>query len=72
MAVLREGRVFQNGVFQTVPAEPPIRKIQMHLFAQATLGPNGEAIPDNQHPDREFGSTEGHPVVLTVAPSPQR
>ena len=36
-------------------AEPAIRQVQMHLFAQPSLRPDAEAIADQQHPDQELG-----------------
>jgi hypothetical protein len=38
MAILGECRMIGNGIFQTKPAEPAIRQVQMNLFAKAALG----------------------------------
>src|SRR6056297_534350 len=37
MAVLREGGVVRNPVVQIKAAEPPIREVQVHLFAEPSL-----------------------------------
>src|SRR5262249_3075743 len=35
-------------------AEPPIRQIEMHFLAQASLGADAEAVADDQHPDHQL------------------
>ena len=37
------------------PAEPPVRQIEVDLFAQAPLGANTEAVPEDEHPDHQIG-----------------
>ena len=38
------------------PAEPPVRQIEVDLFAETPLGADAEAIADDQHPDHQLGS----------------
>jgi hypothetical protein len=47
--------MIRDPVTQVKPAEPAIREVQMHLFAQPPFGPDAEAIPHQQHPDQQFG-----------------
>ena len=37
------------------PAEPPVREIEVDLFAEAPLRADAEAIPDDEHPDHQLG-----------------
>src|SRR6056297_4023923 len=46
--------MIRDPVSQIKAAEPAIREVQMHLFTQPALGPDAEAIPDQQHPDQQF------------------
>src|SRR6056297_2954224 len=46
--------MIRDPVTQIKAAEPAIREVQMHLFTQPALGPDAEAIPDQQHPDQQF------------------
>ena len=48
-----------NRIFQPETAKPAISKIEMHLFAQTTLGPNGETIANDQNPDHKLGINRG-------------
>ena len=61
MAILREGRVIWDFVFQTQPAEPAIGQVQVHLFAQSTLGTNAIAVADDQHAHHQFRINLGAP-----------
>jgi len=54
MAIFREGRVIGYFVFQTQAAEPAIGQIQMHLFAQPTLGTDAVAVTEDQHAHHQF------------------
>jgi len=47
--------VVRDPVAQVKATEPAIRQVQMHLFAEPPLGPDAEAIPDQQHPDQQLG-----------------
>ena len=44
-----------NAVVQIEAAEPPVRPVQMHLFAQPSLGPDAEAITHKPPADQELG-----------------
>ena len=41
-------------IFEIESAEPAIRQVQMHLFAQPPLGANAEAVADDQHADHQL------------------
>ena len=56
MPVLRESGMIGHIAVEPEPAEPPVRQIEVDLFAEAPLGANAEAIADNQHPDHQLGS----------------
>ncbi len=45
----------RHRVLETQPTEPPIRQIQMDLFAQSALGANAKAVTDDQHPHHQLG-----------------
>src|SRR5690606_5569799 len=53
VTVLRERRVIGYGIFQAKAAEPAVRQVQMHFFAQPTLGTDAEAVADDQHPNHQ-------------------
>jgi hypothetical protein len=55
MSVLGKCRVIRHTVAQVEAAEPAIREVQMYLFTKSSLGPDTEAIPDQQHPDQQLG-----------------
>ncbi|KZX95319.1 hypothetical protein A3722_18740 [Sulfitobacter sp. HI0027] len=55
MPVLGKRRVIRDPVAQIEAAEPAIREVQMHLFAEPSLRTNAEAIADQQHPDQQLG-----------------
>ena len=55
VAVLGKGRVIRGPVTQVDAAELTICQVQMHLFAEPPLGPDGKAIALQQHPDQQFG-----------------
>ena len=57
--VLGEGRVVGHIAFQPEPAEPAIGEVQMHLLAQPPLGPDADAVADDQHPDHQLGIDRG-------------
>lgn len=59
MAILREGRVIGDFVFQTQPTEPAIGQVQVHLFAQSPLGTNAIAVADDQHAHHQFRVNRG-------------
>ena len=40
---------------ETKSAEPAIGQIEMNLVAEPTLGPDAEAVVDDQHPDHQIG-----------------
>ena len=42
-------------VVQIKTAEPPVRKIQMYLFAQPPLETGAEALAHKQHPVQQLG-----------------
>ena len=50
MAVLREGGMIRNGIFQTKPAEPAIGEIEVDFLTQPPLGSDAIAVADDQHP----------------------
>jgi hypothetical protein len=64
MPVLGEGRVIRYRPIQTKPAEPPVGQIEVNLVAQAPLRSDTEAVTNQEHPDHQFGSIEGRPVML--------
>ena len=66
MPVLGELRVIRHGIVQTQPAEPAIGQIEMYLFTQATLGPNTEAVADDQHANHQLGINRGAPCGTVV------
>ena len=37
------------------PAEPPVRQIEVDLFAEAPLGADADAVADDRHADHQFG-----------------
>jgi hypothetical protein len=41
------------------PAEPAVGEVQMHLLAQAALGPDAHAIAHDQHPHHQLGIDRG-------------
>jgi hypothetical protein len=55
MPVLRDGGMIGHIAVEPEPAEPPVRQIEVDLFAEAPLGADTEAIPDDQHPDHQLG-----------------
>lgn len=44
----------RNLVFDAQPAEPPIRQIQLHFFAQPPLRSDSIAVTHDQHPNQKF------------------
>jgi hypothetical protein len=51
--------VIRDGAFQPKPEKPAIGEVQMHLLAQATFGPDAEAVADDQHPDHQLRVDRG-------------
>jgi len=47
--------MIRHAIAQIETAEPPIREVQMHFLAEATLGPDSKAIPDQEHTDQQLG-----------------
>jgi hypothetical protein len=52
------------------PAKPAIRQVQVDFLAQPPLGPDPEAVSDQQHPDHHSGAIEGRPIGLNLSPLP--
>ncbi len=50
---------------QVEPAKPSVREVEMDLLAEPALGPDAEAVADDQHPDHELGIGRG-PTDLAV------
>src|SRR5712671_1598859 len=65
MAVLAERRVIGNFVFQSEPAEPTVGKVQRDFLAKPPLGPDAEAVADDQHPEHQFRIDRG-PAGMAV------
>jgi hypothetical protein len=67
MPVLREGGMIGDIAVEPEPAEPPVRQIEVDLFAEAPLGADTEAIPDDQHADlqaaRDHSGGRGVPAA---------
>jgi hypothetical protein len=55
MPVLREGGMIGHIAVEPEPAEPPVRQIEVDLFAEAPLGADADAATDDQHADHQFG-----------------
>jgi hypothetical protein len=53
--------VIGNLAIQTESAEPPVRQIEVNLFAESALGPNAHAIADDQHPHYQCRVDRGSP-----------
>ena len=47
--------MIRDTIGQVEPAEPAICEVQMHLLAEAPLGPDTEAITDRKHADQQVG-----------------
>jgi hypothetical protein len=59
--VLGERRMIRHLVFQAQAAEPAVGQIEMNFLAQASFGPNPEAVTDDQHADHQFWINRGSP-----------
>jgi hypothetical protein len=59
VTVFGKRRMIRHPVAQIEAAEPAIRQVQMHLFAQATLRTDAETISDQKHPDQQLGIDGG-------------
>ena len=57
--VLGERRVIRHLIFQAQPAEPAIRQVEMDFLAQPPLGPDAEAISNDQHANQQLGINRG-------------
>jgi hypothetical protein len=57
--------VIGNLAVQTEPAEPAICQIEMNLLAEPPLGPDANAVADDQHSDHQLRVNRG-PSNLTV------
>jgi hypothetical protein len=44
---------------QPQAAEPPLRKVQMHLIAEPALGADPGAVADEEHADRQLRAARG-------------
>jgi hypothetical protein len=55
MPVHREGGVIGDIAVESEPAEPPVRQIEVDLFAEPPLGVDTEAVVDDQHSDHQLG-----------------
>jgi hypothetical protein len=55
MPVLGERRVIRYLVFQSQPAEPAIRQVQVNFLAQPPLRPDAEAVAHDQHANQQLG-----------------
>lgn len=63
--VFREGRVVRYIAFEAEPAEPAIGEVQVDLVAQPALGPDPEAVADDQHAHHQLRVDRG-PTDLAV------
>ena len=48
---------------QAEPAKPPVGEVQVHLVAEPALGPDAEAVADDQHADHQLGVNRGSPEL---------
>ena len=55
VTVLREGRMIRHRSIEAEAAEPAVGEIEVNLVAQSPLGPDAEAVADDQHPDHQLG-----------------
>jgi hypothetical protein len=67
VAILREGRVIRNAVFQPKATEPTIGQIQVNLFAEASFRANAETVTNDQHADHQFRINRRPARVAVVA-----
>ena len=51
----------RDRVGQIEPAEPPVRQIEPHLFAEPPLGPDAVGVSDDQHAEHQLGIDRGPP-----------
>src|SRR5713101_1174175 len=59
MAGLRKGRMVGNAAFQSQPAKPAVRQVEIDLLAQPPLGPDAEAVTHDQYADHQFRIDRG-------------
>ena len=64
MPVLREGGMIRDIAVEPEPAEPPVRQIEVHLFAETPLRADTEADPTISIRTISSGSIDGRPSVL--------
>src|ERR1700733_3800802 len=55
MPVLRKGGMIGDVAVESEPAEPPVRQIEVDLFAEAPFRADTEAVADDQYPDHQLG-----------------
>jgi hypothetical protein len=48
MPILREWGMIRDVTIEPEPAEPPVRQIEVDLFAETPLGPDTEAVSDDE------------------------
>ena len=48
-----------NDIFESKTTEPPVGKIEMNFFTQASLGPNSETVTNDEHAYHQFGINGG-------------
>lgn len=63
MAVLRERGMVRYHVLKTQSTEPAVGQIEVNLFAQPSLGPNAEAVADDQHSNHQLRIDRGAACV---------
>ena len=54
-----EYRMVRDLVLDVQAAEPPIRKVHLHLGAEPALRAEREHVADNQHPDHQLRIDRG-------------
>ena len=59
VAGTREHGVIRDLVLDDQAAEPPVRKVHLHLTAQQPLRADGEHVAEDQHPNREHRIDRG-------------
>ena len=66
MAILGEGGVIRNRIFQAEATEPAVGEVEMDFFAQASLGADAIAVTNDQHADHELRIDRGTSGVAVV------
>jgi len=49
---------------QTEPEKPPVGQVEVNLIAQAPFRSDAEAVTDEEHPDHQFRTDRGRPMLL--------